>query len=267
MKKRIVLLFSFVVIFLGGCTRSDREILVNSIDKCKFSKKLVMADGNIKYYTSCLDDVNVKYSIDSRELSLFQELEDKNIMMDEIYDRSLDVNNDGGVFIYKYDKYYVLKCDNSVIFGNLANGVDKKYCFIDDEIVSLYDIKKNYSYKDAISDLYYVITEDKVYNSDTLQQFLDSISEKKTAFIRIFSSLYDNDNTIIDVIYENDEVLVFVDNTRNTDVDNGKVSMYTFNKLGVFEDEVGKYLYAYNGNVIDSNSTDSFLITRIIINE
>lgn len=268
MKKIIILLVFLSVIFMTGCTKGDKEILINSTKSCNFSKKLVMSKGKVRYYTSCLDSIKVKYSLDSREISLFDELRDNNITMDEIYDRSLDIKSEDNVFIYKFDEYYILKCDNNVVFGNIDNGVDKKYCSIsNEEIVSLYDIEEDYSYADAISDFYYVITEDKTYNNDVLKQFLDFISDNKTAFIRIFSSLHADENMIIDVIYDSDGVSVIVDNTRNKDIDNGKISTYNFTKLGVFEDEVGKYLYAYNGNVIDADSTDSFLITRIIINE
>lgn len=266
--KKVVFLIFLIVIFLTGCTKGDKEIIVNNVESCKFSKKLVMSDGKIKYYTSCLEFVRVKYSVDSKEVSLFDELKNKNITMDEIYDRSIDIKSEDNMDIYEFEDYYILKCENNIIFGNIDNGVDKKYCAINnEEVVSLSEIANDYSYKDAISDSYYVITEDKVYNSDVLEHFLDSFSERKTAFIRIFSSLYENENTIIDVLYDNDGILVFVDNTRNKGIDNGKISTYNFTKLGIFEDEVGKYLYAYNGNVIDSNSTDSFLITRIIINE
>lgn len=268
MKRMMIVLLFLVIIFMTGCVNTDKDILVKYTDNCKFEKRLVLTDKGVKYYTSCLDDVTVRYATDSSRKSLFGEIESGNLTMDEIYDRSLYVSTDSDVVSYKFENYYVLKCNDSVIFGNIDNDVDKRYCSFDnDEIVSLNDIDLEYDYKDAIEDSYYVITNDKSYNSGELEHFLESISDKKPAFIRIFSAVFDDQNTIIDVLFDSTRVLLTVDNTRNKNLDNGEIKTYNFDKLGVFEDEVGKYLYAYNGSTIDNESEDSFLITKIIGNE
>lgn len=267
MKRMMMVILCFVIVLMVGCANTDKDILVKYTDNCKFSKKLMLTDDGIKYYTSCIDDVTVRYGVDSSEKSLFDEIKNGKITMDEIYDRSLYVNNFDGMTSYKFDKYYVLKCNDSVIFGNIDNDVDKRYCFFDnDEIISLNDIGIEYNYKDAIKDSYYVITENKSYNSEVLEHFLETISDDKPAFVRIFSSMFDDQNTIIDVSFSEDGVLLTVDNTRDKNVDNSRINNYNFDKLGIFEDEVGKYLYAYNGSTIDSESDDSFLITKIIDN-
>lgn len=265
MNKRKLLFIAVLVFFIVGCTRGDKEIIVYKNNNCDFSKKLVLIDNETNYYTSCLNDVIVKYSVDSKKVSLFDEIKSKKMSMEELYDRSLDVIVEDNITTYEFSDYYILKCDNNIVFGNIDNAIDKTYCLLkDSEIVSLYDLDNDYSYEDAIDDNYYVVTSNKVYNSDTMKHFLDGISLNQPSFIRITNVLSNDSMTITDVLVVNGKVTVTIDNTRSSTVSEKNIKTYNFSNIGTYEDEVGKYLYAYDTYSIDD---DSLLITNIIIEE
>lgn len=266
MKQLIIVLVCCLILIVTGCGVSNKEFNVNLSDNCIFSKKLVLEHEGTNYYVSCIDDVQVKYNGDmEKTVSLFDEIRNGTATIDEIYDRSVSIAKDNSVTIYNFDEYYILECQNNFIFGNLRNGIDKGYCMLEtDEVVSLNELAKRYNYKEAIKDNYYVVTDKKIYNSEVMKKFLDSIISAKTAFIRIVDSSYDGKILITDVLYDKEKVTVFVDDTRNSN-ENVSIKVYKFTHLDVIDDEVGKYLYAYNGNVINekSDSRDSFLISKI----
>ncbi len=266
MKQLIMVLVCCLILIVTGCSVSNKEINVKVSDNCIFSKNLVLEQDGTNYYVSCIDDVQVKYNGNiEKTVSLFDDIRNGKTTIDEVYDRSVSINKDNGVTIFNFDEYYILECQNNFVFGNLKNGIDKRYCMLEtDEIISLNKLSKEYNYKDAIKDNYYVVTDKKHYNDEVMQKFLDSIISTKTAFIRIVNSSYDGKIVITDVLYDKERVTVFVDDTRNLN-DEASIKIYEFTHLDVIDDEVGKYLYAYNGNVINENpdSMDSFLIAKI----
>ena len=238
MKQLIIVLVCCLILIVTGCGVSNKEFNVNLSDNCIFSKKLVLEHEGTNYYVSCIDDVQVKYNGDmEKTVSLFDEIRNGTATIDEIYDRSVSIAKDNSVTIYNFDEYYILECQNNFIFGNLRNGIDKGYCMLE---------------------IRYKLSKFKG------KKFLDSIISAKTAFIRIVDSSYDGKILITDVLYDKEKVTVFVDDTRNSK-ENVSIKVYKFTHLDVIDDEVGKYLYAYNGNVINekSDSRDSFLISKI----
>lgn len=109
------------------------EIIVNTDDKCELDKTMLVEINEIKYYTSCLKDINIRFD-ENNIYDLDYVLMDEKINLKDLLKLNLenikDANNNT---LYKLDKLNILVCSNKdVILGKnilLENG----YCEVADE--------------------------------------------------------------------------------------------------------------------------------------
>lgn len=142
-----------------------------------------------------------------------------------------------------------------------------------DKFLSSYkDIKslpEEYSIEDAITDRYFVVMYNGIYNDDLYNNFLKDVENKIQAFIRIVQPTVEGNIMITDIQYtENGKIQICHDSTRDkfASEKNRTYTYYTFSNIGTLKNSYGEYLYAFNGDELTEEmieNNECFEIAKI----
>lgn len=144
----------------------------------------------------------------------------------------------------------------------LVNGFSKAY-------VKQEEISQNYKLEDAIKDGYFIITSDKKYNETLYTQFLNNVEKEIPAFLRAITFTTEGNAVIKDIKFTTDKKIeLAIDYTRDNYLNetDRTYKNYTFDKLNTYIDETGEYLYAYNGEELNSEiiqTENAFLLLKL----
>ena len=111
--------------------------------------------------------------------------------------------------------------------------------------VAIKELRRKYSKKESIKDVYYVRENNKIYNKNTLKEFFNKVEKNKTAFLRIIDVNELDQVTVTDITYKNNKFEIEYDNTRDTKV-NPSTSYYKIYKnLGIKNNNLYAYIEEY----------------------
>lgn len=105
------------------------DISIIEKSKCENDKVEYAKTTDLTYYTSCLDNIFVKYD-DENVYDLSYVLLDKKMTIESLLNKSVEKEKENGNKLYKYEKFKVLVCANGkeVIIGNNDLKIDSPYC-------------------------------------------------------------------------------------------------------------------------------------------
>jgi len=105
------------------------ELSVVEKNKCENDKFEYAKTTDLTYYTSCLDNIFVKYD-EENVYDLSYVLIDKKMTLESLVSKSEETIEENGNILYKYEKFNVLACANKkeIIIGDKSLKIDSPYC-------------------------------------------------------------------------------------------------------------------------------------------
>lgn len=105
------------------------ELSVVEEKKCENDKKEYTITEEGKYYTSCLNNIYVKYD-EENVYELSYVLLDKKITINNLIDKSIEMLEENGNTLYDLEIFKILSCkdSNEYILGNKKLKIDSPYC-------------------------------------------------------------------------------------------------------------------------------------------
>lgn len=109
------------------------ELSVVPKKSCVNDKFEYAVTNDLTYYTSCLDNIYVKYD-EENIYDLSYVLLDKKMTFEALTKLSKETKEENGNTLYKYDNFNILKCANNkeVIIGNEELKIDSPYCKVEE---------------------------------------------------------------------------------------------------------------------------------------
>lgn len=105
------------------------ELSVVEKNSCENDKNEYAKTTDLTYYTSCLDNIFVKYN-DENVYDLSYVLLDKKMTLDALITKSKENKEENGNILYEYETFKVLACANKeeIIIGDKSLKIDSPYC-------------------------------------------------------------------------------------------------------------------------------------------
>lgn len=105
------------------------EFSVVEEKKCEHDKKEYTVTEEGKYYTSCLNNIYVKYD-EENVYELSYVLLDKKITINNLIEKSIETLEEDGNILYDLETFKILSCKDSdeYILGNKKLKIDSPYC-------------------------------------------------------------------------------------------------------------------------------------------
>jgi len=109
------------------------ELSVVEKNKCENDKAEYAKTETLTYYTSCLNNVFVRYD-EENVYDLSYVLLDKKMAFDSLISKSVDKEELDGNILYEYETFKLLSCANKeeVIIGNSNLKIDSPYCEVEE---------------------------------------------------------------------------------------------------------------------------------------
>lgn len=112
----------------------DFDLVVEPNNDCTFEKKLLYSTKDVKYYQTCINSFDIKYSVEDI-YSLEYILQDNKMDLKDIYKKANKTESfdDGGSKLYQFDNFNILACNTTsgskdVYFGNKSLNYSKDLC-------------------------------------------------------------------------------------------------------------------------------------------
>lgn len=168
--------------------------------------------------------------------------------MEQLINSYQKLNCDNKSYVYNEKEDYTIT-EYSLKKGTIFNEITITYgkgnsCELDTTFKKLEFLPDSFSIEDAKKDGNYVITNEKVYNTEAYTKFMEEVEKKSTSTLRIVKTNEEGDLLITDVEYLKDgKFKVTYDKTRDRNNNDNYIMAYKYDHIGKYKNK----LYAYNG--------------------
>lgn len=164
------------------------------------------------------------------------------------------LNCDNKSYIYNPKGDYTIT-EYSITKGVIFNELNITYgkgnsCELDTTFKKLEFLPNSFTIEDAKKDGNYVITNEKIFNSDSYKKFMQEVENKNPNTLRIVRTNEEGDLLITDVEYMSDgKIKVTYDKTRDRNNQDNYIMAYKYDHIGIYKNK----LYAYNGTHLNDD--------------
>lgn len=164
------------------------------------------------------------------------------------------LNCDNKSYIYNPKGDYTIT-EYSITKGVIFNELNITYgkgnsCELDTTFKKLELLPNSFNIEDAKKDGNYVITNEKIFNSDSYKKFMQEVENKNPNTLRIVRTNEEGDLLITDVEYMSDgKIKVTYDKTRDRNNQDNYIMAYKYDHIGIYKNK----LYAYNGTHLNDD--------------
>lgn len=133
------------------------------------------------------------------------------------------------------------------------------------DLKNLESFGDNYTIDQAIEDGYYSVSNNKKYNIDKINNFINNVNKNKESEIIIFNLTYEGDIIITKITYKNNMYEIIIDLTRDSFSVDNKYHIYNYKDLKILDDE----LIFTNNYEIETNDNSNVIYhndEKLIIN-